>query len=150
MGRLLAVYCFKIKCSAQCITYKYDKRWKKRQMGTFQSPVTYYLCSPCSEMNNISFIDERAVMMPSGLMHIAKLQVLQLPVSVHSSHLSLSVSFNLDSLPASTSYLPKPVSSALFGTDVDKYTLPSYFTNIMQGCFFKLSPILCYFIFKTE
>lgn len=48
----------------------------KRQMGTFQSPVTYYLCYLCSEINNIHFIDERAVRMPLGLLHIAKLQVI--------------------------------------------------------------------------
>lgn len=46
----------------------------KRQMGTFQSPVTYYLCYLCSEINNINLRDERAVTMPLGLLHIAKLQ----------------------------------------------------------------------------
>jgi hypothetical protein len=118
----------------------------KGQMGTFQSPVTYYLCYLCSEINSINFIDERAVVFALGLLNIAKLRVIQHLVSLHCSHLSSSVVFTLSHLqPLHPTWEAVRVPS--LGTDVEKYTLPSYssLTLVEESFHCCLS-----FIFKTE
>lgn len=38
------------------------RRDEKKQMGTFQFLLTYYLCYLCFHLYNINFMDERALL----------------------------------------------------------------------------------------